>query len=625
MEPSGCVYEQHSTEDSTESMEAVTSESAQSHSLRTIFEVLKLHRSILGRRIYLLILLLPLSAMAESVGITLLLPLLARLDNEQPDTGGAGVVGMVMERLPLPATVLGLLLVVGLIFVLKAVLRFGVEVFLAISKARIITDLKADLIEGYSRLNYLAFTSKNTGHYINIATYQTNRVGQAFMLLSQTAMQICATVVFLGAAVLVNVQFALIAAGAGLMFVFVTKGLARFVAGLSRRTVQEQTHLNAQLVQMLHGLKYLVATDRATGMVDRVKSICGRLFRFHSGMGIAHGLMTAIKEPLSVILILVLIGIQAMFFEQSLGGIAVALLLLDRATKAMFSVQGNWQRMMELVGSAESVQEEFSFVGEHVQEVGELPAPVFSREIEFQGVSFAYDSADGNVLHDVSLKIPCNQTIAFVGPSGAGKSTIADLLTLLLTPTQGAVTIDGVSGHQLDAATWRQQIGYVCQETVVFDETAAVNICLDPEEYRTGEATQERVRRAAEQAFAADFIGSLPDGFETQVGDRGVRLSGGQRQRLFIARELYKQPRLLLLDEATSALDSESERAIQSSIDALHGQVTVVLIAHRLATIRNADYIYVLDEGRVVEEGSFEELSSSASSRFSRMVELQSL
>jgi ABC-type multidrug transport system fused ATPase/permease subunit len=229
------------------------------------------------------------------------------------------------------------------------------------------------------------------------------------------------------------------------------------------------------------------------------------------------------------------------------------------------------------------------------------------------------------VLHEVALSIPARSTVALVGPSGAGKSTLVDLLCLLLRPRSGQLLIDGVPAEELNVASWRRQIGYVSQETVVFDDTIANNICLwkgdvggDPELF-------EHIREAARRAHIDDFVETLPDGYQTRVGDRGVRLSGGQRQRLFIARELFKNPQLLILDEATSALDSESERAIRASIDALRGRMTVVIIAHRLSTIRNVDRVYVLERGRVVEQGTYAELRNAEGSRFETMVELQSL
>ena len=173
--------------------------------------------------------------------------------------------------------------------------------------------------------------------------------------------------------------------------------------------------------------------------------------------------------------------------------------------------------------------------------------------------------------------------------------------------------------------SWRRQIGYVSQETVGFDDTIAHNICMGKGDPHRDPVLMRRVREAARQAHIAHFIEELPDGYDTVVGDRGIRLSGGQRQRLFIARELFRKPNLLILDEATSALDTESERYIQDSIDALKGQITVVIIAHRLSTIRNVDHVYVFDQGHLVEQGPYQSLRDSEESRFGKLVAMQSL
>jgi ABC-type multidrug transport system fused ATPase/permease subunit len=227
------------------------------------------------------------------------------------------------------------------------------------------------------------------------------------------------------------------------------------------------------------------------------------------------------------------------------------------------------------------------------------------------------------VLRNITLTIPARMMIALVGGSGAGKSTMVDLLTLLLKPRVGSIRIDGVPSDAVKLSSWRSQIGYVSQDAVMFDQSVAANISMlnpaataDPEIF-------ERVREAARRANIAGFIEELPEGYGTMIGDRGIRLSGGQRQRLFIARELFKRPSLLILDEATSALDSESERAVQESIDNLHGEITVVIIAHRLSTIRNADRVYVLERGCLIEEGGYEELRQMQGSRFRNMVQLQ--
>jgi subfamily B ATP-binding cassette protein MsbA len=206
-----------------------------------------------------------------------------------------------------------------------------------------------------------------------------------------------------------------------------------------------------------------------------------------------------------------------------------------------------------------------------------------------------------------------------VGESGSGKSTLVDLLTATLKPTSGRVTADGRSLADVDVESLRRRIGFVSQESVTFDDTVANNITL----WQGGDPAA--VRLAAERAHCAEFIERMPGGYDAVIGDRGVKLSGGQRQRLAIARELYKQPEILILDEATSALDSESEQAIQASIDGLKGQMTIIIVAHRLSTIRRADRIFVLEAGRLVEQGAYQELLSRPGSRFRRMCELQQL
>ncbi|MEX1014857.1 MAG: ATP-binding cassette domain-containing protein, partial [Candidatus Paceibacterota bacterium] len=229
------------------------------------------------------------------------------------------------------------------------------------------------------------------------------------------------------------------------------------------------------------------------------------------------------------------------------------------------------------------------------------------------------------VLKNVNLTIPVNNMIAFVGESGAGKSTLIDMLTLLLRPQKGEIYIDGVNSIDVNLETWRSQIGYVSQETVVFDDTMANNICLWKGDYKKDPNVRNRVHEAAKRAYAHEFISELSEEYETIVGDRGVRLSGGQRQRLFIARELYKDPNLLILDEATSSLDTESEQFIQKSTDALKGSMTVVIIAHRLSTIKNSDLIYVIEKGKIIESGSYDDLTLNRKTRFSEMVQIQSL
>jgi ABC-type multidrug transport system fused ATPase/permease subunit len=245
--------------------------------------------------------------------------------------------------------------------------------------------------------------------------------------------------------------------------------------------------------------------------------------------------------------------------------------------------------------------------------------PTINGEVEFKDISFNYPQRpDVDVLINLSFHAQKGEKIAFVGASGAGKSTIASLIQRFYVPNSGDFTIDGENVEGIDLKHLREQIAYVPQEVILFSGSIEENI-----QFGDQNADFDAIRSAAKKANALEFIDSFPEGFDTEVGDRGIQLSGGQKQRIAIARAILKNPTILILDEATSALDTKSERLVQEALDGLMENRTSFIIAHRLSTIRKADKILVLDHGEIVEQGTHEELIHKENGVYVKLNETQ--
>jgi ABC-type multidrug transport system fused ATPase/permease subunit len=563
-----------------------------------LLKYLKIYRRYLGRRMYLIFMLTVATALAQGFGITLLLPLLrASQSGGDPENMGTAeqYLQAMLETMGIADSMIGILAFIAIVFVGKGALQFVKGGYQGYLQAQLLRELKTNLFDAYSGMDYRYYIQQNAGHFINVINQQVNRFFQSFKNFIGFTSQVVNTASYFGFAFVIAWRFALMALGVGAVLLFLFKYLNSYVRWLSRKRSAEMSTLNKLLVQALQGFKYIVSTGQTrhlrSGVVDSVDRLTGYIFRQRT----AAAFTSALKEPASVLLIVGLIALQVMVFNAPIAPIFVALLLFHRGMQAIVSMQTGWQFTMDKIGSVEMVDDEFESVLQNQEQSGTRRLDSLQEGIELRNVHYAYNAEDGDVLRDVNIRIPANATVALVGESGAGKSTLVDLLTLMLKPRTGTITIDGVPHDEVDLASWRDQIGYVSQETVVFDDTVANNISLWQGDIDEDPSLRERVIHAAERAHAHHFIEELPDGYQTVVGDRGVRLSGGQRQRLFVARELFKDPNLLLLDEATSDLDTTSEQHIQQSIDALKGETTVVIIAHRLSTVKNADCVYVLD------------------------------
>jgi subfamily B ATP-binding cassette protein MsbA len=298
------------------------------------------------------------------------------------------------------------------------------------------------------------------------------------------------------------------------------------------------------------------------------------------------------------------------------GELLVFLLYLGKMYKPMRELS----KMTDTISKASVGWERIREVLENEMQIRDLPrarrAPRFKGGIEFDHVEFSYDGGEA-VLKDISLRIKPGQLAALVGPTGAGKTTIVSLLPRFYDLTAGRITIDGTDIRKFKSRSLRQQIGFVLQDTLLFRATVAENIA-----YGKPEATHAEIIRAAQLAYADEFIEKMADGYDTMIGERGLTLSGGQRQRITIARAIIRDSPILILDEPSAGLDAESEQLVFDALANLMKGRTSIVIAHRLATVRRADVIFVIDGGEVVEQGTHEELLDTGG-LYSRLYDLQ--
>lgn len=313
---------------------------------------------------------------------------------------------------------------------------------------------------------------------------------------------------------------------------------------------------------------------------------------------VAEGLAT------TVLISMIILAITVFVANGSLqtASLLTFLFILFRLVPALHEINGNRAQLSGFGGSIANIQEILRSDNKPYLQDGDYSFSELRRSIDFVAVEFGYNP-NQSVLKDITLTIERGKMTALVGGSGAGKTTLVDLIPRFYDPTQGQILIDGRDLRSFAIKSLRQKMAIVSQDTFIFNASVRYNIA-----YGLDGVSDEAVLRAAEQANALDFILEMPDQFETQLGDRGVRLSGGQRQRLAIARALLRDPEILILDEATSALDSVSERLIQESLEQLAAGRTVIAIAHRLSTIVRADKVVVLEQGQIIEQGTYQEL-----------------
>jgi ATP-binding cassette, subfamily B, bacterial MsbA len=565
-------------------------------------------------------------ALFNGVSTTLIVPLLLgflgqELKFEQSPPAFLYYTISLFDNLPAKYRLLYMMGVILLGILLKNAAIYASTVASAYVSKQLVRDIRLSAIKLLLDVDLDFYSKTKIGDVINSIGQEVSRAASAIRLGIQIVVHGITILVFIFILISISWQLTLVAP-----FILVwVPVLSQFVINRSQKygdfLSQASRAFSGKFIEILNGIRLVKSTSSEAREYDIIvqKILDREDAELKSEMN--YALTAPINEITAVSALLAMIAIGRVLFANQIDSLSAVLLtylfVLNRMMVVVGQLNSTRSRFANAVPGAVIVSEFLRLDDKPMMQNGYISYQGIQKEIRFEGVSFSYPSSSELVLDEINLTIPRGTTLALVGGSGAGKSTLADLVPRFYDPTAGRITIDGIDLRDYDFTTLRKSMGIVSQETFLFNDSVRNNIS-----YPRPNASETEVIQAAKLANAYDFIMQLPQGFDTEIGDRGVMLSGGQRQRIAIARALLSNPDILVLDEATSALDTVSEHLVQQAIERLSSDRTSIVIAHRLSTVQKADQIVVLEKGKIIEIGTHIELLKKGG-RYTHLYSLQ--
>lgn len=557
-------------------------------------------------------------SLTGGISIVMLVPMLGLLDISEGASATLQMIAPLLQQFSYGARAVILISCYFLLVAFKALLGM----LLTLRENRFLEDysyaLRKQLYDTVAGAQWEQLTASNQAEMINLFTAQCGQVSYGVSGMIHLISSVFSAVMSLVIALWLSVPVTLFVLLCGGAYAFVFRRLMKASKAYGDDMIRINRNMYQELFNQLRGMKEV----RTYGVQQEHAELFDGISRNLHDSQLKYVQKRTLPSTLYSITAAGMIGIiflvSTLGFHMDTARLIVLVYVFMRLWPVFSGFFSKLNSIMTAVPAHEKLTDAFHALGT-AQEAEPCPeALAFETGVEFRHVSFAYRGSDAPVLQDVSFTLPRGSITALVGRSGAGKTTIADLLLGFLTPTSGEILIDGVPLGQDNLSAWRHALGYIPQEPLILNASVRENLAR----FHPG-ATEDEMIDALKKAQAWSVVEGLPDGLETKLGDDGVRLSGGERQRIVLARVLLGKPRLIVMDEATSAMDYESEIAVRQAFSSLNGQMTVLIIAHRLATVRTAKYALVLEHGCITESGTLADLMQTPEGYLNKLLRVE--
>ncbi len=556
----------------------------------------------LGRLLVLFSLIL-FTGLSEGVGLILLVPLLQSLQPGSTNNtiltriaGWAAEVGVTLTTEWLLGVLFGLI-------VIRSVALYAKERVSLRLQYKFVDQLRHRVYSGLLAMEWRSFAQQRRSDHANTLLTDINRLGIGFNFALLLLTSLVTMLAYMVVALQLSWPVTLLALFSGGLLLLLLTGQRRRALKLGEGLSKANQKMQETVQESLAGIKLVKILGQEARFVETFAGAVKQLRQQQLTFQLDTSLSRAMFQVGGAVLLIAYMLAGLKLWQLEVAQLLTLVLIFSRMIPLFMNAQQQLHHCLHAIPAATSLLSQLDYYGQVAEPLSTAGTGLgLHKELCFDQVAFCYPGKDQNALADISVAIPVHTTTAVIGASGAGKSTFADLLMGLLEPVEGAISVDGtlLTGEQ--RIRWRRSVAYVPQDVFLFHESIRDNLL-----WAKPDATEAELQQALACA-AADFVATLPQGLDTQVGDGGIRLSGGERQRLALARALLQQPSLLILDEATSALDRDNEQRIRQSLERLHGDLTVVVIGHRLPTLEHADQVLQFDQGRIVAQGSWQQV-----------------